>query len=128
MLTSCRAGEPEVASNWRENDRVAEVASLTPSKVEVEAPHKFDTTVADSDDEQRDPMPVEEVPVAKTTESLCSGASDPHALQSLDDLNLVEVFSRPFRDEDSAQVHARGVPQCVASGHLGGIVSRRNEK
>ena len=31
----------EVASNWREsNDRVAEVASLTPSRVEVEAPHQ----------------------------------------------------------------------------------------
>ena len=33
----------EVASNWREsNDRVAEVVSLTPSRVEVEAPHQFD--------------------------------------------------------------------------------------
>ena len=103
------------------------MASLTPSRVEVEAPHQFDMTVADSDDEQRDPTPVEtpdEVPVEEaTTESLCSGASDVDpdaedefadvppevevpvveftitrefraASQSLDNLNLVEVFSR----------------------------------
>ena len=119
----------EVASNWREsNDRVAEVASLTLSRGGVEAPHQFDMTVADSEDEHRDPTPTEtpiEVPFEEaTTESLGSGASeaDPDAedefadvplpeaelpvveftitrefraaLQSLDDLNLVEVFSR----------------------------------
>ena len=65
----------EVASNWRElNDRVAEVASLTLSRGGVEAPHQFDMTVADSEDEHRDPTPTEtpiEVPFEEaTTESL----------------------------------------------------------
>ena len=155
---------PSVRVNWREsNDRVAEVASQTPSRVEVEAPHQFDVTVADSDDEQRDPTPVEtpdEVPVEEaSTESLCSGASDVDpdaedefadvplpevevqvveftitrefraALQSLDDFNLVEVFSRrPSGMRTVPKFMRGGVPQCVASGHSGGIVSRRKKK
>ena len=79
VLTSCTAGEPETTApasplalvvarravdvpptildalaggSWQANDRVAEVASLTSSRVEVEAPRQFDMTVADSDDEQ----------------------------------------------------------------------------
>ena len=48
--------------------------------------------------------------------------SEPHS--NLWTISIWSFFQATFRCENSAQVHARWVPQCSAGGHSGGIIGR----